>query len=101
MPRDAIGEALSVDVAASIDVDDLDAVFVLNDGVDDPVVAPTRRSESGKLTAQGFPDALGVLDEWAEDEFDAGSSDLLWQSLQVAGGTSGDLDLVRLTHATP
>lgn len=73
-----IGGQLSVDVAAPVDVNDLYASFVLDDRVDDSVVAAASRSQAGKLIAERFADAGRVPGERTEDELDAGRSDLLW-----------------------
>jgi len=92
---------LSEDVAPAVDVDDLYSARVLNDGVDDPVVAAASRVQANQLITKGFANPERVPDERAEDELDAGRRDLFRQPLQIAGSTSGDLDLVGLDHATP
>lgn len=60
--------SLSVDVAAPVDVHALYSACVLDDGVDDPVVATVGRVQTNQLSSEGFADPPRVLDERAEDE---------------------------------
>lgn len=92
--------SLSVDVASAVDVHDLYAACVFDDGVDDPVVTSTRRVQACQFISEGFADPARVLGERAEDELDTGRRDLLRQPLEVAVSASGDLNLVRLAHTS-
>jgi hypothetical protein len=70
-----------VDVAASAYVYDLHRAGVFNDSVDHPVVTPASRVQTAKFAAEGLAYSLWIVTEMPEDERDAGSGDLLWQSL--------------------
>lgn len=59
-------------------MNDLYAAFVLDNRVDDSIVAAACKSQAGKLIAEWFAYPGGVPGERAEDELDAGRGDLLW-----------------------
>jgi len=67
----------SVDVAASIDVHDLDGADILKDAVDHPVVTSASRVQAAELAAQRLAHSLWIVSEGSEDELDASRGHLL------------------------
>lgn len=97
--RDSEGSSPPVGVAASVYMHDLDRSDVFNDAVDHSVVTSASRVQPDKLATKGLADSLWVVRQRPEDELDAGRSDLLWQPLQIAFGSSRDSDRVPLLHS--
>lgn len=80
---------------------DLHHGWVLDDRVDDPVVAAACGVETGELVSEWFADAARVPGERAEDGLNAGYNDLLRKALEIAVCANSDLDLVGPAHVTP
>jgi len=70
-----------VDVAASVDMQDLHRAGVFNDAVDHSVVTSTSRVHTAKLATGRLAYSLWIASERPEDELDAGRGDLLRQPL--------------------
>ncbi len=72
-----VAERLPVHRASVVHVDDLDAPEVVVGAVDDPVAAPSGRTQAGQLAAQRPAETIRVLRQGTEDELDASGGDLL------------------------
>ncbi len=72
---------LPVYVASSVDMENRHSVIVVDDGVDDAVVAAARRAKSDKFVVQSLADALGISTKRAEYELNTGCGDLFRQAL--------------------
>lgn len=88
----------AINVAATVDMDDFDAVGVIVDRIHHSVVAPTCRVQSCQFIMQLFAKPSRVTSKRAEHELNAGSSDLLRKPPQVTAGTGSDGNGVRSAH---
>jgi hypothetical protein len=79
--RDGCGPSSPVDVAATVDVDDLHRANVLDDAVDHAVITSASRVQATKLGTEGLAYAAWIVGEGPEHELDAGRGDLLRQPL--------------------
>lgn len=70
-------DRLPIHRASVVHVDDLDAPEVVVGAVDDPVAAPSGRTQAGQLAAQRTAETVRVLRQGTEDELDASGGDLL------------------------
>ncbi len=71
-----------VDVAAVVNVADLDGAGGFVDGVDDPKLTPPGTETTGVLAMQRLPDPLRVLQQRASDELSGGQGNLFGKVLQ-------------------
>lgn len=76
----------SVDVGAVVDVDDEDGAVLFVDPEQDAVVAAAGAAEAGEIVAQRFAQPVGILRQWAGDEFDDRMHD---PSRQPGQGSAG------------
>jgi len=70
-----------VDVAAVVNVADLDGAGSFIDGVDDAKLTPPGTETTGVLAMQRLPDPLRVLQQWASDELSGGQGNLFGEVL--------------------
>ena len=84
----------AVDVSAVLDSVDHYCHLVLQDLVDDAVVATAGGSQALKFVHQRFADPLGILSHRAEDGGKGCISNLVGQAVEMPQARGRDLDLV-------
>ena len=65
----------SIDITAMRDMDDADDNSVVENLIDDPKLASTRRKPAFQLTAKRLADSVGILGQRAANKFPAGDAD--------------------------
>lgn len=70
----------AVDIAPVINLDDIDPFELFVYGIDDSVAATAGTSQTSQLATQRTADSQWHFRQWAEDELQARSTNLLWQS---------------------
>ena len=78
MSETAEAPSSPVDVAASVYMQDLYRLGVLDDAIDHSVVTSASRVQADKLAAERLTHSLWVVSERSEDELNASRGDLVW-----------------------
>ena len=68
------------------------------DAVDDPVAPTSSGAQAGQMAAERPAKPVRIIGQRAEDEVEAGASDLLREAEQITLGASRDANLVRVAH---
>src|SRR5579875_2709609 len=101
-PRQVPRISAVIGVAPVVDVQDMDLLGVVVDGVPDPVLAAPGPPVALERRAQRCSDPVRLLRQRASDELVAGPGDSLRESLlQLAGGRGGHDDLVGHASCLP
>lgn len=98
--RSLAGSARPVDVAAVLDSVDQDDVFIVEDLVDDAVVAAAGGTKTVELADQRLSQPPRVVGDGPEDRLESSLAYLGRQAVEMAQTLSRDLDVVHLLAQT-